>query len=148
MAASSSLTVVVTLLIIVVSISTAHAQTQTCAANLIPCAQYINSTTTPPSSCCDPIRQAVANDLPCLCSLYQNPSFLAGFGVNVTQALRLPQRCGIPADVTACKTTAQAPGGSTTQPPPGSTPGGNNAGKIASSGVIGLLFISTCVMLF
>ncbi|KAL8216730.1 hypothetical protein R6Q57_023567 [Mikania cordata] len=148
MAASSSLTVVVTLLIIVVSISTAHAQTQTCAANLLPCAQYINSTTTPPNSCCGPIRQAVANDLPCLCSLYQNPSFLAGIGVNVDQALRLPQLCGIPADVTACKTTAQAPGGSTTQPPPGSTPGGNNAGKIASGGVVGLLFISTCVMLF
>ncbi|KAL8199528.1 hypothetical protein R6Q57_013096 [Mikania cordata] len=107
MTTSSSLTVVVTLLIIVVSISTAHAQTQTYAVNLLPCAQYINSTTIPPNSYCDPIKHAVANDLMCLCSLHQNPSFLAGIGVNVAQALRLPQLCGIPADVTASKTTSQ-----------------------------------------
>ncbi|KAM0045592.1 putative plant non-specific lipid-transfer protein/Par allergen [Helianthus debilis subsp. tardiflorus] len=147
MATSSAITVVVTLLVMVVSISTAQAQTQTCASKLVPCAQYLNSTTTPPNSCCDPIKEAVANDLECLCGLYENPSFLTNLGIDVQQALRLPRLCGISSDTTACK-TAQAPGGSSTQPPPGSTPGGNGAGKIASSGVVGLLFISTFMMLF
>ncbi|KAI7734595.1 hypothetical protein M8C21_010812 [Ambrosia artemisiifolia] len=147
MANSLAITVAVTLLVISVSISTAQAQAQTCASKLVPCAQYINSTTTPPNSCCDPIKEAVANDLECLCGLYENPSFLSGLGINVDQALRLPRLCGIPSDTTACK-TAQSPTGSSTQTPPGSTPGGNNAGKIASSGVVGLLLISTCMMLF
>ncbi|KAI3687588.1 hypothetical protein L1987_81288 [Smallanthus sonchifolius] len=146
MATSSSLTVV-TLLVMAVTISTAQAQVQTCGQKLIPCAEYLNSTTTPPNSCCDPIKEAVANDLQCLCSLYQNPALLTGLGINVDQALRLPRLCGISSDTTACNTT-QAPGGSTTQPPPGNTPGGNNAGKIASSGVLSLVFISTWMILF
>ncbi|XP_076958496.1 non-specific lipid transfer protein GPI-anchored 7-like [Bidens hawaiensis] len=136
---------VVTITLLVLAVSTAHAQDQTCGAKLIPCAQYLNYTTSPPNSCCDPIKEAVANDLPCLCNLYNNPDFLSGFKINITQALGLPRLCGLSNDVTVCK-NAQAPSGSTTQP--GSTPGGNNAGKIASSGVVGLLFISTCVMLF
>ncbi|KAK9079608.1 hypothetical protein SSX86_001281 [Deinandra increscens subsp. villosa] len=149
MATSSSqtLTVLVTLLVMAISISTAQAQAQTCAAKLIPCAEYLNATTTPPNSCCDPIKEAVANDLQCLCSLYENPSFLSGIGINVQQALNLPRLCGISSDTTACK-TALAPGGSSAKPPPGSTPGGNNAGKMASSGVVGLLLVSTCMMLF
>ncbi|KAI3822274.1 hypothetical protein L1987_09862 [Smallanthus sonchifolius] len=102
-----------------VSMLPAHAQTQTCAAKLIPCSPYLNSTTTPPNSCCDPLKEAVANDLQCLCSLYYNPSFMSGLGVDVDQALRLPRLCGI-SDTSACK-TAQAPGGSSTQPPPGTS---------------------------
>ena len=147
MASSSSLTVVLTLLMMTISISTAQAQTQTCASKLIPCAQYINSTATPPSSCCDTIKEAVATDLQCLCNLYENPGFLASFGINVEQALRLPRLCGIPSDATACK-SAQAPSGSSTQPPPARGDNDNDAGKIASSGAVILVFISACMMLF
>ncbi|KAL4592505.1 hypothetical protein LXL04_005503 [Taraxacum kok-saghyz] len=150
MASSSSLTVVVALMVMSVSVLTAQAQTQNCASKLIPCAQYLNATTKPPNSCCDPIKEAVTTDLQCLCGLYENPSFLAGLGINVAQALRLPRLCDIPSDVSACD-NAQSPSGSTTQPPPGRTPGaGNSAGNVASSGVIGLVLVlvSACVMLF
>ncbi|XP_071698125.1 non-specific lipid transfer protein GPI-anchored 7-like [Rutidosis leptorrhynchoides] len=146
MATSSSMTALIALLLMAVAISTAEAQDQTCASKLIPCAEYLNATTKPPNSCCDPIKEAVANDLQCLCNLYQNPSFLSGLGINVDQALRLPRLCDISSDVSACN-NAQAPGGST-QPPPGSTPGGNGAGKTVSSGVVGLFVVSVCMVLF
>ncbi|XP_023765366.1 non-specific lipid transfer protein GPI-anchored 7 [Lactuca sativa] len=150
MASSFLLTVVVALMVMSVSVSTAQAQAE-CASKLVPCAQYLNATTKPPNTCCDPIKEAVATDLQCLCNLYENPAFLSGIGINIDQALRLPQLCGIPSDTSACNTTAQSPAGSTTQTPPGRTPGaggGNGVGKIASSGVIGLLLISACMMLF
>ncbi|KAI3823609.1 hypothetical protein L1987_05048 [Smallanthus sonchifolius] len=147
MANSSSLTVVATLLVLAVSIPTAQAQAQTCASKLVPCAQYLNATTTPPNLCCDPIKEAVATDLQCLCNLYANPSFLSALGINITQALRLPRLCGITSDTSICK-SAQAPQGSSPKPPSGIAPQGSSAGKIASSGVIGMLFFSACMMLF
>ncbi|KAI3792354.1 hypothetical protein L2E82_06231 [Cichorium intybus] len=146
MASSLLLTVVVALTVISVSVSTAQAQAD-CASKLVPCAQYLNATTKPPNSCCQPIKDAVANDLQCLCNLYENPSFLTSIGINVTQALGLPRLCGIPADINGCK-NAQAPSGSTTKPPPGTPGDGNGVGKIGSSGVIGLLLISSCMVLF
>ncbi|KAL8256012.1 hypothetical protein R6Q59_031079 [Mikania micrantha] len=147
MANRSSLTVVIALTVIAVSISTAQAQAQTCASKLVPCGPYLNSTATPPSSCCDPIKETVRTDLQCLCNLYANPSFLSSIGVNIEQALRLPRLCGVSSDTSVCK-TAQAPNGSGPKPPPANTPGGNSAGRIASSGAIGLLLISVYMMLF
>ncbi|CAL9161729.1 unnamed protein product [Musa hybrid cultivar] len=38
-----------------------------CVSSLIPCAAYVNSTRSPPATCCDPLRQAVDADLQCLC---------------------------------------------------------------------------------
>ncbi|KAK1419175.1 hypothetical protein QVD17_28335 [Tagetes erecta] len=114
---SSSLTIIITLLLIATSISPAQSQAQTCASKLVSCAPYLNTTTTPPNTCCDPIKQAVATDLPCLCNLYANPSFLSGIGVNITQALRLPRLCGITSDTSICK-NAQTPKGSSSKPPP------------------------------
>ncbi|CAH1453439.1 unnamed protein product [Lactuca virosa] len=82
---------------------------QTCVSKLIPCAQYLNATTKPPNSCCDPIKEAVATDLQCMCNLYENPAFLSGLGINVAQALRLPQLCGISYDTTTCNNTTAFP---------------------------------------
>ncbi|CAI0541281.1 unnamed protein product [Linum tenue] len=65
-----------------------------CASKLIPC--------TPPASCCDPIKEAVRTELPCLCNLYNTPGLLASFGINVTQAVALTTRCGISADTSSC----------------------------------------------
>ncbi|KAK6947621.1 Bifunctional inhibitor/plant lipid transfer protein/seed storage helical domain [Dillenia turbinata] len=67
---------------------------QTCASELQPCLDYLNSTT-PPTSCCDPLKKTVETQRQCLCDLYNNPSILKSLGVNVTQALELPQHCGI-----------------------------------------------------
>nr|XP_043638860.1 non-specific lipid transfer protein GPI-anchored 7-like isoform X2 [Erigeron canadensis] len=150
MASYLSVKVMVALVAIsAISISTTRAQAQTCASKLIPCGAYLNTTTKPPNSCCDPIKEAVATDLPCLCNLYKNPSFLSGIGINVTQALRLPRLCGLSYDASACD-TAQSPGGSTTPATPGNItpPRDNGVGKIASSGVIGLFLISSCVILY
>ncbi|CAI9292592.1 unnamed protein product [Lactuca saligna] len=66
---------------------------------------YLNATTKPPNSCYDPIKEAVATDLQCLCNLYENPAFLSCLGINVAQALCLPQLCGMSSDTTACNNT-------------------------------------------
>ncbi|XP_076887258.1 non-specific lipid transfer protein GPI-anchored 9-like [Bidens hawaiensis] len=148
MALYSYPTVVFALLVITISIPTAYTQAQTCASKLVPCAPYLNTTIKPPNTCCDPIKETVATDLPCLCNLYSNPDFLSGLGINISQALRLPRLCGVNSDTSVCKNVhAQAPGGSSTKPPLASTPSRNGASKITSSEDIGLLLISASKML-
>ncbi|CAN1834282.1 Non-specific lipid transfer protein GPI-anchored 7 [Linum perenne] len=73
-----------------------------CASKLVPCAEYIGNTTKPPATCCDPIKEAVKTELPCLCNLYNTPGLLNSFGINVTQAIGLTKRCGISADISNC----------------------------------------------
>ncbi|KAM0010274.1 putative plant non-specific lipid-transfer protein/Par allergen [Helianthus debilis subsp. tardiflorus] len=149
MANSSSLTLTLTvaLLLVTAAIPAAQAQAQTCASKLVPCAAYLNATTTPPNTCCDPIKEAVANDLQCLCNLYSNPAFLSGLGINIQQALRLPRLCGVSSDTSVCK-SVQAPNVSSPKPPPASTQGQSSASKISSSAVTGLLFVLACMLLF
>ncbi|KVH90138.1 lipid transfer-like protein VAS [Cynara cardunculus var. scolymus] len=131
---------------VMVMLVTAQAQTQTasCASKLVSCIDYLNATTTPPSTCCDPIKEAVEKDLPCLCNLYKNPSLFTKLRINITEALRLPSLCGIPNDVSACN--ADSPSGS--KSPLGSAGSDNGVAKIASSGIVGLFLISVCFMLF
>ncbi|XVE57731.1 hypothetical protein DITRI_Ditri04bG0113000 [Diplodiscus trichospermus] len=75
----------------------------TCAQKLVPCFPYLNNATAhPQDDCCNPIREAVANDLPCLCNLYKDPNLLASLNVNVSEALRISRECGINNDLTAC----------------------------------------------
>ncbi|KAA3460222.1 lipid transfer-like protein VAS [Gossypium australe] len=60
----------------------------TCAQKLVPCAPYLdNSTAKPQNYCCNSIREAVANELPCLCNLYKDPTLLASFNVTVAELL-------------------------------------------------------------
>ncbi|CAK7355787.1 unnamed protein product [Dovyalis caffra] len=73
-----------------------------CASKLAPCQPYLSTTTTPPGSCCNPIKEAVAKELPCLCKIYSDPNLLQGLGINVTQAVMLSQRCGVPTDLSSC----------------------------------------------
>ncbi|CAO2819779.1 unnamed protein product [Amaranthus hypochondriacus] len=65
-----------------------------CIQALMPCAQYINATK-PPATCCGPLAQAFKKQLPCLCSILNNPGLAAAANVNMTQALELPSKCGI-----------------------------------------------------
>ncbi|KAH7514110.1 hypothetical protein FEM48_Zijuj11G0053900 [Ziziphus jujuba var. spinosa] len=95
----SSVAVVVVLVGMVASL--ADAQENSCANKLVPCASYLNSTT-PPPACCNPLKETVTNDLDCLCTLYNTPGFLENLGLNITQALRLTQACGVPADRVQC----------------------------------------------
>ncbi|KAF2313130.1 hypothetical protein GH714_009409 [Hevea brasiliensis] len=65
--------VVMMVAVLLVSISTTTTQAQniaSCAQKLIPCGEYLNTTTTPPETCCGSIREAIKNDLSCLCNLY------------------------------------------------------------------------------
>ncbi len=81
--------------------SLAEAQTADCAQKLVPCASFINDTN-PPDSCCNPIKEAVATQLPCLCGLYTTPGVLKSFGITVEQALNLTRNCGINSDISKC----------------------------------------------
>nr|CAB3471229.1 unnamed protein product [Digitaria exilis] len=118
--------------------SPAAAQTPStpdCASKLVPCAPYINTTGTPPEACCGPIKDAVQNDLKCLCGLYETPEIFKAFNINITQALGVSKRCGLADTTEACK------GLSPTQSPPGSPSGGgkNSGHRTLSFGLPGLM---------
>jgi len=89
-------------------------KTPDCAAKLTPCAPYINTTGTPPEACCGSIKDAVQNDLQCLCGLYASPEIFKAFNINVTQALGVSKRCGLADTTEACKSRPPSGGGSNT----------------------------------
>ncbi|CAL5429714.1 unnamed protein product [Camellia sinensis] len=76
--------------------------TASCASKLTPCANYLN-VTKPPATCCDPLRQAVNQDLQCLCNLFNTPGFLESIGINVTDALGLAGRCNVTGNLSSCE---------------------------------------------
>ncbi|KAH0456082.1 hypothetical protein IEQ34_013989 [Dendrobium chrysotoxum] len=84
----------------------------TCASKLITCRNYLNSTN-PPEECCKPLKDAVTNDLTCLCDIFKSPEILKGFGIDIKQALKLPFNCGITnSSDSLCKSTAaESPSG-------------------------------------
>lgn len=93
------------LMVALLFVSMAEAQSSSgspsCAQELIPCADYLNSTN-PPASCCDPLKKTVANELTCLCNLFYSPGLLQSFNISVDQALKLSQRCGVTSDISNC----------------------------------------------
>ncbi|KAJ6705723.1 BIFUNCTIONAL INHIBITOR/LIPID-TRANSFER PROTEIN/SEED STORAGE 2S ALBUMIN SUPERFAMILY PROTEIN-RELATED [Salix purpurea] len=102
--ASSCMTVMVALVFVssTATLTKAQNSSTSCATKLISCSPYLATTTTPPDSCCNPIKEAVKNELPCLCTIYNDPKLLPSFGVNVSQAVLLSKRCGVPSDLTSC----------------------------------------------
>ncbi|KAF3945105.1 hypothetical protein ACB098_10G050500 [Castanea mollissima] len=125
-------------------VTMAKAQTADCASKLAPCANYINSTN-PPTSCCNPIKEAVDTQLPCLCGLYSSPSVLKAFGITVEQALNLTRACGISTDLSKCNVTAPSPS-SGSVPPPGVP--GNGVGRVAWTGFSTLFFFLASMMFY
>ncbi|GLT78352.1 hypothetical protein SLA2020_498910 [Shorea laevis] len=118
----------------------------TCATKLVPCADYLNSTTTPPASCCNPIKETVANELTCLCNLYKDPNLLKSFNINVTDALRLTRNCGVSTDLSVCS-KSQSPTASAVPPPGQAGSDGAAADKIAWTGITSLLlFLATAIL--
>ena len=90
-------------LVLMRSLAEAQSGTSTtCAQELIPCVNFLNGTTTPPSSCCDPLKQTVENQLDCLCNIFFSPGLLQSFNVSVDQALALSRRCGVTNGITSC----------------------------------------------
>jgi hypothetical protein len=80
------------------------AGTPACASKLVSCGAYMNGTDAekPPDTCCGPLRDAVKNELPCLCSLYASPEIFKAFNINLTDALRLSKRCGLSDTTSSC----------------------------------------------
>ncbi|XP_075641084.1 non-specific lipid transfer protein GPI-anchored 7 [Castanea sativa] len=130
--------------VVLMMVTMAKAQTADCASKLVPCANYINSTT-PPASCCNPIKEAVDTQLPCLCGLYSSPGVLKAFGITVDQALNLTRACGISTDLSKCNATAPSPS-SGSVPPPGVP--GNGAGRVAWTGFSTLFFFLASMMFY
>ncbi|KAK6935233.1 Bifunctional inhibitor/plant lipid transfer protein/seed storage helical domain [Dillenia turbinata] len=129
-----------------VTIGVTEGQTEpSCANDLEPCLAYLNSTS-PPASCCDPLKKTVETQRACLCSLYENPSLLKALGVNLTQALELPKYCGVSDNVSACNSSALSP--TSTPPPPPPPTAGNAARNLAWMGLSGLLLFCASLMNF
>ncbi|XVE65019.1 hypothetical protein DITRI_Ditri07aG0148000 [Diplodiscus trichospermus] len=103
-------------LVILGTMATVSDAQPACAQQLVPCFPYLNNATAQPQAdCCNPIRQAVATELPCLCSLYSDPSLLSSFNITVAEALRISRECGVTTDLSACNATSPT----SAPPPPG-----------------------------
>ncbi|KAL2901880.1 Lipid transfer-like protein VAS [Bienertia sinuspersici] len=143
---------VVVMVLCMAAIATAQTSTggiPQCATKLVPCFNYLNSTTTPPSECCNPIKEAVTKERACLCSIYNNPVLIQALHINVTQALNLVTLCHVDAvvDPSICKAEGPSPSISTgsTFTPSGtssSSTSANAAAKITGPGLAGLVSVA------
>ncbi|RLN12485.1 lipid transfer-like protein VAS [Panicum miliaceum] len=106
MAVAAAMAVVAVLCVLAPPAAAQTSRTPDCAAKLAPCAPYINTTGPPPDTCCGPIKDAVDNDLRCLCGLYAAPEIFKAFNINVTQALGVSKRCGLSDTTEACKSNS------------------------------------------
>ncbi|KAJ6677560.1 hypothetical protein OIU85_008164 [Salix viminalis] len=141
--ASSFMTVMVALVFVSSTATLTKAQDSSCAAKLVPCQPFLATTTTPPDSCCNSIKEAVTNELPCLCKIYNDPILLPALGVNVTQVELLSKRCGVPSNLTTCNVLAPTPAGT----PPG-VPGKDSSSRMAWTGFSGLLTLLVAALLY
>ncbi|PKA54184.1 Lipid transfer-like protein VAS [Apostasia shenzhenica] len=133
--------VAVVLMAVAVMAGAAAAQeaNQTCVSKLIPCRDYLTSPN-PPETCCSPLKDAVANDLPCLCAIFKSPQILKAFNVDLNQALKLPANCGIKSSTGLCNSTALSPSGSAAPPAAqGAGNGNNGASGPSRAGILGLV---------
>ncbi|KAK8626153.1 hypothetical protein V6N13_133805 [Hibiscus sabdariffa] len=119
----------------------------TCAQSLVPCAPYLsNATAQPQADCCNPIREAVATQLTCLCNLFNDPSLLSSFNVSVATAFRIARDCGV-TNLNACNTTATSPT-SAPPPPPGQRGDNGGAEKITLTGITALFLVLVSAALY
>ncbi|QCD81253.1 hypothetical protein DEO72_LG2g1578 [Vigna unguiculata] len=143
--------------VLALTMSLAEAQsgtTASCAQDLIPCGEYLNSNSTPPSSCCDPLKRTVENELPCLCNLFYNSNLLQGLNITVESALALSRSCGVTSDLSSCNGThtylpssvhsliligAPAPGSRAPPATPGGSTPPSGAAKVTFTGISFLL---------
>ncbi|XP_047328905.1 non-specific lipid transfer protein GPI-anchored 7-like [Impatiens glandulifera] len=138
------------LVLLVILLSGSWAQEiPSCAEKLVPCASFMN-VTSPPPSCCDPLKDAITNQLTCLCGLYNSPGFFKSLNINETDALSLPTRCKLSNDLTACSKASSPTGSASKPPPPPGTP--RNDGNVLGAAVLSywtvLLLSSAMIFLF
>ncbi|XP_019457937.1 PREDICTED: lipid transfer-like protein VAS isoform X2 [Lupinus angustifolius] len=75
-----------------------------CMQKLIPCKTAMNSSTiiNPSPTCCIPLNEILTNNTECLCSFINNPKLLASMNVTKDDLLKLPDSCGLKADISIC----------------------------------------------
>eukprot|EP01018_Ginkgo_biloba_P006061 Gb_33141 [translate_table: standard] len=101
-----------------------------CVQSIIPCANFLNTTTKPPNSCCTPLLKVIETDAKCLCDLLNTSSkLIAAYGVNLTQALAVPGRCGKNVNASTCESIIGTP----TSAPNGANPSGASPPTSGSS---------------
>ncbi|KAK9091496.1 hypothetical protein Sjap_024673 [Stephania japonica] len=108
-----------------------------CMQKLMPCQPYLRSST-PPATCCLPLKEMVSADKACLCSIFNNQAILKSLNLTQDEALQLPKACGANVDISVCKSSANPP--SATPSPPATptpiTPGGKNSTKSSASEIV------------
>ncbi|VVA98404.1 unnamed protein product [Arabis nemorensis] len=114
--------------IALISLPAAVESQTTCVSKLVPCFDALKTTTTPSKECCDSIKEAVKDELPCLCTVYKTPGLLAQFNVTTTQALSISARCGVNTDLSACPSGSGTPSPKASLSPPAGGSKGNDAG--------------------
>ncbi|XP_021768406.1 lipid transfer-like protein VAS [Chenopodium quinoa] len=139
--------IVAVLLAVALAAAQSSGETPSCGSKLTACVNYLNSTTTPPPSCCNPLKEAVTNEKQCLCNIYNNPNLIQALGINITQAMNLPKLCHIDTGKSPdiCKGLANSPSSST---PSGSSPPGNAAGRITGAGLVAILLMLGAFFMF
>ncbi|MBA0762129.1 hypothetical protein Gotri_024675, partial [Gossypium trilobum] len=93
------------LVILGTKIATVTVADPACLQSLKSCAPYFNNATLKlKGDCCDPLKQAVATELTCLCSLINNPTLLSSFNINIPipAALRITHGCGVTDKMKGC----------------------------------------------
>ncbi|KAF9599402.1 hypothetical protein IFM89_036959 [Coptis chinensis] len=104
-----------------------------CMQHLIPCQPYLQNPSAPPSSCCVPLKDMIANDAKCLCDIFNNPTLLKSLNVTQNDALKLPKACDAKVDISVCNKDAAPPTSSATPPAPASPSDGTK--KNAANGL-------------
>ncbi|KAK4768170.1 hypothetical protein SAY87_003311 [Trapa incisa] len=105
-----------------------------CVQKILPCQPYLKSPSSPPATCCIPLKDFVENDRKCACAIFNNGDLLRSFNVTQDDAMNLAKACNANADISICKTLL---GGSPTSSPPASVPTNDQGGegKSAAHGI-------------
>lgn len=123
-----------------------------CINSLLACEGVLNTTGTPPSSCCSPLKNVINTEKECLCNLLNDTSLIQPFLINITQVEQLPLRCGLNATASSCSslngnttTPSESPPNPARSPPPPSSAGNGNTA--ASSFLLGTLPLLALLLL-
>ncbi|KAI4302760.1 hypothetical protein MLD38_038469 [Melastoma candidum] len=140
MACPTSAAAILALVAVVFGVLRASGQsTPKCVVQLVPCYQFLKSTSKVPDSCCNPMRDAVENQRDCLCKLYQTPGLLQTYNINITQVFGLTKACGVTASTDFCAASvAESPSSSPAAIPGKDQNRASSIGKAAWGGLFGI----------
>ncbi|CAK9166752.1 unnamed protein product [Ilex paraguariensis] len=89
-----------------------------CVQKLLVCEPYLKSHTTPPPSCCIPLKEMLANESKCLCTVFNDAAIMKSLNVTKDEALQFPKYCGATANLALCNTDSTPTGSPATPTAP------------------------------